>query len=527
MKRSLVYKNTTTNNAPSAFGLTSPADASTQNTALIFGWQPSSDPDNNPITYTLQISRDNTFATIDYQLPEISDANTVIGSKAGLINKEPHYYWRVIAIDQYGGQKYSTQTWSFSTDNSNGLPAIVTGYVRNDSTGTPITNATYKLGTAAATSVMPNGAFLQMASTTGTTTLTLQATGYSEKTVNLTLSPGTVVSNNVYLTATGDTTPPENGVCGTSDKGTFSITPTTSLCSTGTPSTPTGSGPWYWTCDGTNGGATASCVAYRDTSSVTPITPKAKVFLGADDNFTVSTSGTTFYGNTGNNEVTIASGATGVILDQNIERINFSDAAGNYTFKQTGNMINVYNAAGTTLVVKAPVQGDSDGTILSFSDWKASTLLVGGVMTIGGTSVNATAASVTPASTLNIEPSTTNGKAKVFLNAEDNFTVSNNETILYGNSGKGTVTIAAGTTGVTLDQNIGQINLSGAKSSYTFRQTGNIINVYDQAGSMLIVKAPVQGDADGTVISFNNGTAPASAKLSGGEMTLGGVEVQR
>jgi len=44
---------------------------------------------------------------------------------------------------------------------------------------------------------------------------------------------------------------------------------------------------------------------------------------------------------------------------------------------------------------------------------------------------------------------------------------------------------------------------------------------------MLIVKAPVQGDADGTVISFNNGTAPASAKLSGGEMTLGGVEVQR
>ena len=54
---------------------------------------------------------------------------------------------------------------------------------------------------------------------------------------------------------------PVNAVCGSSNGGTFTSAPTTNLCSTGTPSTVSGSDPWFWTCQGVNGGTNASCSA--------------------------------------------------------------------------------------------------------------------------------------------------------------------------------------------------------------------------------------------------------------------------
>jgi hypothetical protein len=53
------------------------------------------------------------------------------------------------------------------------------------------------------------------------------------------------------------------------------------------------------------------------------------------------------------------------------------------------------------------------------------------------------------------------------------FTINSSGTTLYGGNGNDTVTIAAGVTGVKLDQNVERINLPGAADSYTFKQTGN------------------------------------------------------
>jgi hypothetical protein len=512
MQRSLVYKNTAINNAPSAFGLTMPTDASTQKTAMIFGWQQSTDLDKDLVSYTLQIAKDSAFATINYQLEEITDTQTAIGSEAGLADMSS-YYWRIIATDQYGGQKYSTQTWSFTTNNTNGLPGIIKGYVRNATNGTAIAGSTITAGSSNV-STLSNGGFIMMLPT-ATYNITATASGYQTKTLaNIAITPGMVYDASMNLE--GDTIPPVNGTCGTNNGQTLSTAPTSNICSTGVPSTPTGTGPWYWTCNGTNNGTTASCTAYCGTS---------KVFLGADDNFTVSSSEAVLFGNTGNSAVSIAGEATGVSLDQNIGRINLAAAASTYTFKQTGNMINVYDAAGTTLIVKAPVQGDSDGTVLSFSNGtaSASAKLVGGVMTLGGVAVNSSSATIlAPATTPGTPPTPTTTTAKVFLGADNSFTVGNSGTTVYGNTGKGTVTISSGIAGVNLDQNIGQINFVGLSSSYKFKQTGNLINVYDAAGTLL-VKAPVQGDADGTVLSFTDGTA--SVMLTGGVMKLGGATV--
>ena len=51
------------------------------------------------------------------------------------------------------------------------------------------------------------------------------------------------------------------GICGLSNGLALSTAPVTGLCSAGTPSAVTGTGPWSWTCAGSSGGSTASCGA--------------------------------------------------------------------------------------------------------------------------------------------------------------------------------------------------------------------------------------------------------------------------
>jgi hypothetical protein len=54
---------------------------------------------------------------------------------------------------------------------------------------------------------------------------------------------------------------PVSGACGPAAGQHFSTAPTTDLCSSGTTTQVVGSGPWEWTCAGSNGGRTASCQA--------------------------------------------------------------------------------------------------------------------------------------------------------------------------------------------------------------------------------------------------------------------------
>jgi len=148
--------------------------------------------------------------------------------------------------------------------------------------------------------------------------------------------------------------------------------------------------------DGGNGQAPNIKTSTKTVHAVASNSTRAKVFLeSGGDSYIVSNSGTTLYGGTGNDTVTIADGVTGVTIDQNVEQINFSSSLSNYKFLQTGNLINVYDSAGSTLILSSPVQGDSDGAILSFSDWSASALMAsGGTMTLGGMTVSSTAANV-------------------------------------------------------------------------------------------------------------------------------------
>ncbi|MBW4054896.1 MAG: hypothetical protein HIU83_05765 [Proteobacteria bacterium] len=59
------------------------------------------------------------------------------------------------------------------------------------------------------------------------------------------------------------------GVCGNSNNGTFAVAPAVNLCSVGTASVVSGSGPWSWSCTGINGGSPASCSAIIDATGPT------------------------------------------------------------------------------------------------------------------------------------------------------------------------------------------------------------------------------------------------------------------
>ena len=55
--------------------------------------------------------------------------------------------------------------------------------------------------------------------------------------------------------------PAVNNLCGSSNGTTLISAPTTNLCSTGKATGLSGSGPWSWSCAGSNGGTAATCSA--------------------------------------------------------------------------------------------------------------------------------------------------------------------------------------------------------------------------------------------------------------------------
>lgn len=79
---------------------------------------------------------------------------------------------------------------------------------------------------------------------------------------------------------TGSSTAPVNGVCGPANGSVVTAAPTTNLCNSGTASQVTGSGPWSWSCVGSNGGATANCSATPGTPTVYNISVTASPAAG-------------------------------------------------------------------------------------------------------------------------------------------------------------------------------------------------------------------------------------------------------
>jgi hypothetical protein len=113
------------------------------------------------------------------------------------------------------------------------------------------------------------------------------------------------ITGDCTVTATFSAIPPVNGVCGSSNAGSFLTAPSNNLCSTGIASTITGSGSWGWTCTGSNGGTTVACSA-----NVTPTNTVSVVIPNASQNY---------YSSIANAYSMLSVGVTATIFAQAVE----------------------------------------------------------------------------------------------------------------------------------------------------------------------------------------------------------------
>jgi hypothetical protein len=141
----------------------------------------------------------------------------------------------------------------------------VTPTVRDASSGDPITDGSTGAITPDTVQILPRNGAVQF-------TLT-PAPGYHLRTPIGSSCPGDrngnvfragPVTDNCFVDAVfvKDAAPPVDGVCG-SDNGKILSGAPTNLCSAGNASVVAGSGPWTWSCAGSDGGATAQCSAQK------------------------------------------------------------------------------------------------------------------------------------------------------------------------------------------------------------------------------------------------------------------------
>ncbi len=122
----------------------------------------------------------------------------------------------------------------------------------------------------------------------------------------------------------------------------------------------------------------------------------ANLFLGLDETFNVgSNANTNVFGQVGIEQVIVETGAVGLLVDQNIERVDLSANSNDYIYQQQGNRLLV--SIDGALVATIPAQGDADGTQVVFADGSVFVTLAAGIMNFGGTAVPSSIAdTVTP-----------------------------------------------------------------------------------------------------------------------------------
>jgi len=138
--------------------------------------------------------------------------------------------------------------------------ASVSGYVR-DKSSTGVNGASVTCGGMAATTAA-GGAFtisgIAMSAASAACTLAASKSGYTSSSASAATTAGATTSGqNLTINLI------VNGVCGSSSSVSVYSVPTTNLCSAGSASAVSGSGPWTWFCNGSFGGTNASCSANK------------------------------------------------------------------------------------------------------------------------------------------------------------------------------------------------------------------------------------------------------------------------
>jgi len=293
-----LYVDSAANNAPNPFTLITPASgASISDQFLIFTWNETGDPDADPVSFTLKISDDSNGtkggeAQRYESIPQGNyylDVTTAVRANGNpLFVSGTNYWWEVTAVDNKGRTTTSGAS-RFKSTFSNALSGIITGYVAN-AAGAAISGASISVAGGATYKSLSNGKYLMLLSPE-MMQLSASAAGYtSSAPVSVAVTSGNVITQNFILSSVNAL----NGACGGAAGGTFPTAPDSNLCNPGNPTPATGNAvthTWNWNCAGSNGGSTASCSAYQDTTP--PALSLSTLADGArTNNATLNISGT-------------------------------------------------------------------------------------------------------------------------------------------------------------------------------------------------------------------------------------------
>jgi hypothetical protein len=217
-KISRIYKDNGTNRAPLAFRLLSPAAGASTKTVFLLDWEDAVDPDGDAVKYNLYIATTNSFgATTVVSKMDLSSSSAFTTELDGLLDSST-YYWRVEAVDRFGGRISST-TRSFNTDNTNGLPGIIQGLVYSGADFARLSGANIANSLGDVVQVEFDGKYILIASP-GSMSVIGTADGYETLTFdNVNVQAGQVTEVNFRMTALPGSTNSGGTDTGGSDSG--------------------------------------------------------------------------------------------------------------------------------------------------------------------------------------------------------------------------------------------------------------------------------------------------------------------
>lgn len=222
-----------------------------------------------PLTTVSVYASPSGHGVLDASTPTPATVN--IGSTTSFtFNASPNYH--VSSISGCGGQAYS------NTNSSIASHTYTTGTISTTCTvSADFALNQYTLSFAAGSNGTISGVASQTIDAGGSSSALLATPSSGYHFTNWTGTNGFISTTDNPLTVSNvlasqtitanfaiNEAPAVNGVCGSSHGASLQTIPINNLCSSGTPSSVSGNGPWSWSCVGTNGGTTASCIAARN-----------------------------------------------------------------------------------------------------------------------------------------------------------------------------------------------------------------------------------------------------------------------
>jgi hypothetical protein len=110
----VIYKGKADNQLPPSFTLLTPENHTKTPTTPTFTWQPTPHPDKDAITYTHTNAEDSDFNTIAYQQEGLRKPEYALEDET-VLKDNTTYYWKVEAVDYFGGRVESGEVFSIST----------------------------------------------------------------------------------------------------------------------------------------------------------------------------------------------------------------------------------------------------------------------------------------------------------------------------------------------------------------------------------------------------------------------------